>query len=123
MVRFSIPHDWLSLGHQNPDDTDSSADSPSIDDIPTLLPRAPSPEMNRSNLPPDAAHDGILLHSNPKLNKDWQDFYSKTLNPSISTNANNTPPHQFRRSMQPALFPSIKAHVGSTFTPQYDGLR
>ena len=107
MVRFGIPHDWLSLGHQNPDDTDSSNDSSSIDDIPNLVPRAPSPEMNRSNLPPEAAPDGILPRSNPKLNQDWQDFYSKTLNPDISTNA-NAPHPQLRRSMQPSLCHSKK---------------
>jgi hypothetical protein len=59
--------------------------------------------------------------SNPKLNQEWRDFYSTALNPSSGTAG--TSPQLYRRSMQPALFPTKNAHAGSTFTKDYDGLR
>jgi hypothetical protein len=125
MIPTDLPQDWLSLGQQLPDDSDSSDDSTinadSNDDIPELQPRAPSPEINRSNLPPPDAAADTLPRSNPKLNQAWRDFYSTALNPSSSEH--NTSTHQFRRSMQPSLFPAKNAPAGSTFSKDYDGLR
>jgi hypothetical protein len=121
MVRFALPQDWLSLGQQNTNDSSSTDDSSTSDDIPQLLPRAPSPEINQSNLPPDAAPDGILPRSNPKLNQAWRDFYSKSLTPPTSSESNTANP--LRQTMQPSLFPSKNFPAGSTFTPEYNGMR
>jgi hypothetical protein len=116
MVNSTFPQEWLPLGHQSPEDSDSSNHSSTHDNIPLplptpltykddpikpnhslLLPRTliATPALHDPYLNnPSGANDtdASLHHSSPKLNAAWCMFYLTALNPSANTNTHNTQP-------------------------------